>query len=369
MWILETQLPCTFPLLSPFSKPLPCFGHHSRLFVAHTTPCIHWFSLLILATCHALLSRHLPRAVDRPRAGDLITTRPRCRRRNQRITQRWRTQHQHQHQQPHMNGQPPSSSRCAPSLSQQRQQTAVASQRPVKAAARCIRSTPRPCTHHPTPTPTSTPTLNNQRFFEKYEFAAPHLLCCSDCEPLMMTELLSMADPDSLRRWSDLRLSYTEPSGLTPLREAVGQLLYKGEVATEQLLICAPEEGGWGWGFVLWLGSGVGDGVGVGVGVGCVRMMLTGQLVAADQQDWDCTHLSFMCTGVYLTMKALLQPGDRVVSVNCNPDKTGLHSAIKPLPTTSPITTKPTFQHPITTSIPPTQHHPNTNHHHPTTHY
>ena len=42
--------------------------------------------------------------------------------------------------------------------------------------------------------------MRAQRFFAKHEFSAPHLLCCSDCEPLAMAELLAMADEDSLRR-------------------------------------------------------------------------------------------------------------------------------------------------------------------------
>lgn len=39
-----------------------------------------------------------------------------------------------------------------------------------------------------------------QRFFNKYEFKAKHLLCCSDCEPLSLQELLQLADADSKRR-------------------------------------------------------------------------------------------------------------------------------------------------------------------------
>lgn len=49
--------------------------------------------------------------------------------------------------------------------------------------------------------------------------------------------------PPHPRRWDGLRLSYTEPAGLTPLREAAAAL-YGGAVAPEQLLVCVPEEGG-----------------------------------------------------------------------------------------------------------------------------
>ena len=37
--------------------------------------------------------------------------------------------------------------------------------------------------------------INNfklERFFAKYEFTAPYLLCCSDCESLSVKELLDL---------------------------------------------------------------------------------------------------------------------------------------------------------------------------------
>jgi hypothetical protein len=39
-----------------------------------------------------------------------------------------------------------------------------------------------------------------QRFFSQWEFKAPHLLCCSDCEAVPMTELLALADADAKAR-------------------------------------------------------------------------------------------------------------------------------------------------------------------------
>ena len=35
-----------------------------------------------------------------------------------------------------------------------------------------------------------------QRFFAKYELSSPYLLCCSDCEPLTMSEALQLADEE-----------------------------------------------------------------------------------------------------------------------------------------------------------------------------
>ena len=130
-----------------------------------------------------------------------------------------------------------------------------------------------------------------ERFFAKHEFAAEHLLCCSDrcgtvlpqrrlrmfpatphecsacpscnpyidrSEPLAMGELLALADADVQARWARLRLAYTETQGLPALRQAIAAAHYTG-VAPDQLVVAAPQE------------------------------------------------------ALYLTMRALLAPGDRVV--------------------------------------------------------
>jgi hypothetical protein len=116
-----------------------------------------------------------------------------------------------------------------------------------------------------------------ERYFALYEFSAPNLLCCSDCEALSMSELLAMADaptryaappprsrflatflfsrslsqllpttqfshslpPNHLIRakWDNLSLGYTESAGLPELRDAVAGL-YDG-VSAEGVLIGA----------------------------------------------------------------------------------------------------------------------------------
>jgi len=38
-----------------------------------------------------------------------------------------------------------------------------------------------------------------ERYFAKYEFSAPYLLSCSDCEALTLKEVLSIADENSLK--------------------------------------------------------------------------------------------------------------------------------------------------------------------------
>ncbi len=80
-----------------------------------------------------------------------------------------------------------------------------------------------------------------ERYFEKYEFVAPYLLSCSDCEPLSMVELLSWGDPLVLDLWETLNLGYTETRGHPLLRREIAGL-YPG-VEENQVMVCAPGEG------------------------------------------------------------------------------------------------------------------------------
>uniref|UniRef100_A0A7S2SE60 Aminotransferase class I/classII large domain-containing protein n=1 Tax=Mucochytrium quahogii TaxID=96639 RepID=A0A7S2SE60_9STRA len=91
-----------------------------------------------------------------------------------------------------------------------------------------------------------------ERYFAKYEFTAPHLGCCSDCEPLTMKELIAMADADSLNKWENLSLGYTESNGLPELRDEVASMynatISQGEndgweVDKDNVFVVAPEEG------------------------------------------------------------------------------------------------------------------------------
>jgi aspartate/methionine/tyrosine aminotransferase len=80
-----------------------------------------------------------------------------------------------------------------------------------------------------------------ERHFAKYEFDVPFQLSCSDCEPLLIGELLSMASAESLRIWENLRLSYTESAGHPILRQGVAE--FCGNLNPEDILVCVPEEG------------------------------------------------------------------------------------------------------------------------------
>ena len=79
-----------------------------------------------------------------------------------------------------------------------------------------------------------------ERYFAKYEFSVEHLLCCSDCEPLGMQELVSMADEETRTMWENLTLGYTESDGLPALRREIAALY--STMAPENVFVAAPEE-------------------------------------------------------------------------------------------------------------------------------
>ena len=80
-----------------------------------------------------------------------------------------------------------------------------------------------------------------EEFFARYEFTTPHLLCASDCETLTVGELLRLAGAGA-SDLLDLRLSYTESAGHPALRAAVAGL-YERVLPEEVVVLGAPEEG------------------------------------------------------------------------------------------------------------------------------
>jgi aspartate/methionine/tyrosine aminotransferase len=84
------------------------------------------------------------------------------------------------------------------------------------------------------------PDFKLERYFAKWEFNAPHLLCTSDVEGWRMSELLGLADGEGRERWERLTLGYTESTGLPALREEIARL-YRG-VGPEQVLTFAGAE-------------------------------------------------------------------------------------------------------------------------------
>lgn len=62
-----------------------------------------------------------------------------------------------------------------------------------------------------------------ERFFARYEFNSPYLLCCSDCEAMSIQDLLNLqagSQEEFLQTW----LGYTESSGNPELRRDIASL-------------------------------------------------------------------------------------------------------------------------------------------------
>lgn len=78
-------------------------------------------------------------------------------------------------------------------------------------------------------------------FYALYEFTTPYILSASDCETMNTRDLLRLANmPESALL--DQRLSYTESQGNPDLRSAVSRL-YRQTSAEEIVILTAPEEG------------------------------------------------------------------------------------------------------------------------------
>ena len=80
-----------------------------------------------------------------------------------------------------------------------------------------------------------------ERYFDKHEFTAPYLLSSSDCEPLLLNELLELADEKSKEEWKTLKLGYTESKGDPNLRIEISNLY--DSISADEILVLVPEEG------------------------------------------------------------------------------------------------------------------------------
>ena len=80
-----------------------------------------------------------------------------------------------------------------------------------------------------------------EHFFRQHEFSAPHGISSSDCEPLTLPELLSYAGPQRREQFEQLWLGYTENQGHPELRAAIAGL-HEG-VGADDVIEVVPEEG------------------------------------------------------------------------------------------------------------------------------
>lgn len=84
------------------------------------------------------------------------------------------------------------------------------------------------------------PPFKLERYFARWEFEAPYLLCSSDIEGYGLGELLALADGETRALWDGLTLGYTEAPGHPLLRAEIAGL-YAG-VRPEQVYTFAGAE-------------------------------------------------------------------------------------------------------------------------------
>lgn len=79
-----------------------------------------------------------------------------------------------------------------------------------------------------------------ERYFERHEHRAAHVLGASDAEPLSLTELLALGGDEDRERWARMSLGYPPVRGSAGLREAIASLYQR--VDPDEVLVFAGAE-------------------------------------------------------------------------------------------------------------------------------
>lgn len=82
------------------------------------------------------------------------------------------------------------------------------------------------------------PLQNLESWFEKWEFKAKYLMCCSDCESRTVREIVG----DRAGELLDMRLGYTEVRGADSLRRAIAKEYYTNMTKDDIVIFTGAEE-------------------------------------------------------------------------------------------------------------------------------
>lgn len=157
-----------------------------------------------------------------------------------------------------------------------------------------------------------------ERYFAKWEFTAPHILSASDSESLTVGEVLELthAPPDALM---NLHLGYTESQGDPLLREAILDF-YPG-LSTDQIITAVPEEA-----IFLTMWALIEPGDKVVVQTPCYQSLSE---VATDRgaqvQPWPLTELESGWHADLDQLADLLTPNTKLLVINTPHNPTGYH--------------------------------------------
>jgi len=80
-----------------------------------------------------------------------------------------------------------------------------------------------------------------ERFFARFEFNAPYLLCTSDCESFTVAELLAL-EKNARKAFEKLHQGYTETLGNPELRLEISRL-YSNATPEDIIVLAGAEEG------------------------------------------------------------------------------------------------------------------------------
>ena len=168
------------------------------------------------------------------------------------------------------------------------------------------------------------PPFHLERYFARWEFAAKHLLCCSDCETVSVAELLAM-EPGAEEALMGLRLGYTESPGSPSLRRQIAGM-YAGLEPEDVLVFAGAEEA-----IYLFMQAALGSGDHAVVHCPCYQSLTEVAAAAgAEVTRWETWEEDGWALDAG-ALRGLLKPSTKVVVVNSPHNPTGYHMSEKTL--------------------------------------
>jgi aspartate/methionine/tyrosine aminotransferase len=155
-----------------------------------------------------------------------------------------------------------------------------------------------------------------ERFFAKYEFNAPYLLCSSDCESFTVQEIFGL-EPGAEEKFQKLWLGYTESPGNPELRQEITRLY--SQIHPEQVLVyTGAEEAIFGF-----MNVALEPGDHIIVHFPCYQsLMEVARTMGCEVTKWETREEDGWELDLDFLQKAI-KPNTRAIVVNCPHNPTG----------------------------------------------